>query len=112
MKLPTTISLGLLLALVGTSLPVSADSVSVPARGPIPFEAFDRDADGQVSQQEFDLTRGERMAAKGAAGMPMRGVASAPHFSTLDTDGDGVLNAAELAEGQQAMQAKRQQSRQ
>jgi Ca2+-binding EF-hand superfamily protein len=42
------------------------------------------------------------MAAMAEAGKSMKGAASAPAFSDLDTDGDGVLSEAELVAGQKA----------
>ena len=39
----------------------------------------------------------------------MKGMASAPSFSDLDTDGDGKLSEAELVAGQKAQMAKMHQ---
>jgi len=36
----------------------------VPAHGPVPFAAFDLDGNGQISEEEFNTVRGERMAKK------------------------------------------------
>jgi len=76
-----------------------------PAPGPMTFSSFDRDGDGVVTEQEFATARGERMAARAAQGMPMRGAANAPAFSDIDLNGDGLMTADELnAFRQQRMQ--------
>jgi Ca2+-binding EF-hand superfamily protein len=76
-----------------------------PAPGPMTFSGFDRDGDGVVTEQEFATARGERMAARAAQGMPMRGAANAPAFSDIDLNGDGLMTADELnAFRQQRMQ--------
>lgn len=76
-----------------------------PAPGPMTFSGFDRDGDGVVTEQEFATVRGERMAARAAQGMPMRGAANAPAFSDIDLNGDGLMTADELnAFRQQRMQ--------
>jgi hypothetical protein len=71
-------------------------------KGPPPFSQFDRDGDGQVSEEEFHTTRNEHHAAMAAAGRPMKGMASAPSFSDVDTDGNGALSETELTAAQQA----------
>ena len=76
-------------------------------RGPQPFEAYDEDGDGYVSQAEFEAMREERRAAREQAGMPMRGAATAPDFSDFDSNGDGKLSQQELVAGQQAMRGAR-----
>jgi hypothetical protein len=76
-----------------------------PAPGPMTFSSFDRDGDGVVTEQELATARGERMAARAAQGMPMRGAANAPAFSDIDLNGDGLMTADELnAFRQQRMQ--------
>ncbi|WP_457666795.1 EF-hand domain-containing protein [Thiolapillus sp.] len=82
-------------------LALVVQAAEIPARGPIPFDAYDRDSNGSISEAEFSAVRAERMAAKTAAGMPMRGAASQPSFSVFDADGDGQLSPEELAAGQQ-----------
>ena len=100
-------SVSLFITLVSIFPPVSAQSEAMPARGPIPFTSFDKDANGFISEQEFYEVRGERMAARAAEGRPMRGAASAPSFSDFDTNGDGQLNPDELAAGQKARMESR-----
>lgn len=102
-----TVPLGLMIAVASVITPLSAQSEELPARGPIPFSAFDQDGSGFITQEEFDTVRAQRMADKAAEGRPMRGAASAPSFSEFDKNADGQLNQDELAAGQQAQMEKR-----
>jgi len=83
-------------------LPFAARAEATAKHSPPPFTEFDKDTDGFVSEEEFNSTRAERHAEMAKAGKPMKGMATAPAFSDLDTDGDGRLNEAELTAGQQA----------
>jgi Ca2+-binding EF-hand superfamily protein len=80
---------------------ISVAATEIPDRGPIPFEAFDVDGNGVVSEQEFYSVRAERMAARAAEGRALKNAANAPQFSEIDTNGDGSLSPEELAAGQQ-----------
>lgn len=102
-----TVPLGLIIAVASVISPLSAQSEELPARGPIPFSAFDQDSSGFITQDEFDTVRAQRMAEKAADGRPMRGAASAPSFSEFDKNADGQLSQDELAAGQQAQMEKR-----
>lgn len=77
-----------------------------PAGGPgmqrPTFADFDRNADGRISEQEFDATRSERIAQRASEGRPMRGLAGAPSFAEIDRDGDGSISPAEFAAHQLA----------
>ncbi|WP_456377939.1 EF-hand domain-containing protein [Thiolapillus sp.] len=86
---------------------LTAQAAELPLRGPIPFAAYDLDGNGAISEAEFSAVREKRMAAKAAAGMPMRGAANQPSFAVFDTNADGQLSPAELAAGQQKMQQMR-----
>lgn len=79
----------------------------IPQRGPIPFDIYDIDANGYISQDEFNTRRGERMQSRAAQGYPMRNMASEPKFMQFDMDKDGQLNRDELATGQQQQMQKR-----
>jgi Ca2+-binding EF-hand superfamily protein len=108
MKITTKlIQPGLIVAVAIALLPVSAYSEGFPGRGPIPYFAFDKDNNGFISEQEFNEVRGERRAARAAEGRPMRGAASAPAYSALDTNGDGQLSREELIAGQRAHMKQR-----
>ena len=102
-----TVSLGLMIAVASAISPLSAQSQELPARGPIPFSAFDMDGSGFITQEEFETVRAQRMAEKAAAGRPMPGAADAPSFSDFDKNSDGQLSPDELAAGQQAQMEKR-----
>lgn len=105
--LKNSYSVGLIIAFMSVFSPISAQSEEIPVRGPIPFTDFDKDGNGLISEEEFNAVRGERMATRAAEGRLMRGAASAPSFSELDTNGDGQLTQDELAAGQKAQMEKR-----
>jgi len=88
-------------------VPITAQSEEIPARGPIPFAAYDKDGNNLISEEEFYTVRKQRMAKHAAEGRPMRGAVNAPAFSQFDTNNDGQLTAEELAAGQQAQMQKR-----
>ena len=120
-----SIPLGLIAAFAGAVIPVYVLATGLqtelqtelhkelPARGPIPFNAFDHDANGFISAEEFDVTRNARMAMKASENRPMHGKANMCSFTEIDKDGDGKLTKEELVSGQQAhMQARREMMRQ
>jgi len=101
------ISLGLTVAICCALGAAGAVFAQVPSRGPMTFDAFDQNANGAVTEQEFNAARAERMAARAAQGAPMRGAASAPAFADFDLNGDGQMTADEFAAARQArMQAR------
>lgn len=87
----------------GASL-VSAQTETMPPRGPIPFAAYDQNADGTISEEEFNAVRTARQADNASRGGPMRGAADAPAFDELDSNADGQLSKEELmaAQGERA----------
>ena len=87
---------------------VYAQSTVITARGPIPFNVIDLDANGSISEQEFNMVHQQRMSARAAEGRPMRGMVNHPVYADFDTDGDGQLTPDELAAGQQIQRQKRQ----
>lgn len=80
-------------------------------QGPPGFVDFDADGDGFVSEEEFNMLRSERIAARAAEGRQMKGLASAPAFSDIDSNDDGKLDETEFTAGRdahmKAMQKKR-----
>lgn len=80
---------------MGLAPTVLAQGAAAP--GPTPLAKFDRNADGVVSETEFNQTRAERIAARSGAGAPMRGLQNAPTFSDIDQNSDGKLTADELS---------------
>ena len=99
-------------ALLGGFAIASTDSPSGYAksylqRGPVPFEAFDKNQDGQLSADEFYDLRAARQAYRSKQGFRMRRAANAPSFEAIDTDNDGTISREEHA----AHHAARSQSR-
>jgi len=60
------------------------------------FGDFDKNGDGKISRQEFELTRQERMKKMAEAGRMMRNAGNAPQFNDLDTNHDGYLEKNEF----------------
>ena len=71
-----------------------SDAPPLPLQGPIPFEAFDLDGSGGISESEFDQVHARRAREREAAGLP------APRqrhsFGSVDGDGDGAISREEL----------------
>ncbi len=97
--------------LSGTALFVAAQSPSYLQRGPVPFEAYDRDGSGAITTEEFNAVRNERRAAHAAEGRPMRNAAKALTFEQFDLDADGVLSADEMAAIRQQQMSQRSYGR-
>jgi|GEM_PF-1247098 len=78
-------------------------------RGPIGFEAYDKNKDGVISKEEFNAVHTERIKAKEEAGMPMRNAANVPEFSDFDANKDGRVSKEEFQKAQlERMQENRQ----
>ncbi|MCF6299111.1 MAG: EF-hand domain-containing protein [Thiomicrorhabdus sp.] len=103
MKKATYIGVFLSVALV----PLATYAGGIPDRGPIPFEAYDQDGSGMISQQEFTFIKAERQAKRQAEGRPMRGASNSPSFGTFDSNSDGQISRDELQAGQRAQMEKR-----
>ena len=104
-----SVPIGLLIALVSISSPISAQSDEISARGQTPFTTYDKDGNDLISEEEFNAVRGERMATRAAEGRQLRGIAGAPSFSKFDINGDGQLTRGELVDGQKAQMEKRRE---
>ncbi len=76
-------------------------------RGPLPFEAYDLNGDGQVTAQEHERVRAQRRETRAQQGYPMRNAPNAPRFEHIDRDGDGALNRREMSEWQLQRQQQR-----
>ncbi len=83
----------------------------IPDRGPIPFEAFDGDDNGYVSQDEFNRAHEQRFQNRAAQQRPRRYMNQPPDFSSIDADSDGRLNRNEIQAHQRERQEFRQQQR-
>jgi Ca2+-binding EF-hand superfamily protein len=81
----------------GGSAMAQSDAPSMPLQGPIPFESFDLDGSGAISQQEFDQLRARRAEAREKAGLPSTG--GSRTFSSLDGDADGEITLEEFQAG-------------
>ena len=102
----TVIVLGSL-SIVSTTLTAQ----DMPDRGPIPFGVFDANKDGVITEAEFKNARKARVEQKAKQGLPMRNVANAPSFKSLDTNNDGKVNKLELLEGQNKQMQKNRGNR-
>ncbi len=79
---------------------------SIPARGPLPFSAFDTDNNGFISEQEFNDAHARRMAARGAAAGTRQGMGTSL-FPKWDTNSDKQLSPEELQAGQATSRGQR-----
>ncbi len=80
----------------------------VPPRGPIPFASFDLNEDGNVTLDEYQKIREQRMAQKQQSGMRVNNTPSKQQFEQFDQNRDGKLSHQELLEGQQRQRQNRQ----
>jgi Ca2+-binding EF-hand superfamily protein len=88
-----------LMAVVGAGIAIAeGDRPSPPLQGPISFEAFDLDGSGGISAQEFGEVHARRDQEREKAGLsPFRPGRS---FSSIDADGNGAIDPAELQAAQ------------
>ena len=61
------------------------------------FADFDLDADGYLVEDEFYEARDLRVSERAKQGYQMRGLANAPSFTNIDTDGDNRVSQQEFA---------------
>lgn len=80
----------------------------VPPRGPIPFASFDLNEDGNVTLDEYQKIRDQRMTQKQQNGMRVNNTPSKQQFEQFDQNRDGKLSHQELLEGQQRQRQNRQ----
>ncbi|WP_440873683.1 EF-hand domain-containing protein [Thalassotalea sp. PLHSN55] len=98
------------LALLTWSITTTAENL--PQRGPIPFDVYDKNGDGLISETEFMEIRAERISQKASDKRSMRGATGAPSFSAFDSDNNGSLTKQELEAGQKKQQEKRKNKKQ
>ena len=103
-SLKRRLAIGMLFAMSGLAYGASP----LPARGPLPFTAFDQDGNGSISRQEFEAVHGQRLQAPNPQGSATRRMMNPPDFSSFDTDGNGALSPDELANGQRNRMQQRQ----
>ena len=94
---------------LGTGIQVQATDLTQP--GPLSFSDYDQDNNGVITEQELNTVREQRQAAIRATGRPGFGMANAPSFADLDSNGDGQITPEELRAGQLAQRAKRGRGR-
>ncbi|WP_295453191.1 EF-hand domain-containing protein [uncultured Thiodictyon sp.] len=71
-------------------------ALAAPVGSPLPFAAYDKDANGVVTQQEFTAVQAQQRAVRDAAGAPLGGAANAPSFAVLDLNSDGQVTLEEF----------------
>ena len=100
-------SVGLFMVFTGIFSAVAVQANEIASRGPISFEAYDKDGNNFISEEEFNIVREDRMSIRAAEGRPMRGASGAPMFSEFDVNADGQLTRDEFVAGQSAQMEKR-----
>lgn len=87
-------NISLLLLSISTFFMFSAQAENAPLRGPIPFDAFDKDKNKMISPQEFVDMHNLRNKQRTDAGM--RTNPNSRSFTFFDTNGDSQISADEL----------------
>lgn len=75
--------------------------------GPIPFESYDKDGNGFISQKEYNERKTERMTQRAQENRQMKNAVNSPDFSYFDINGDGKISKNELTIRQQERMQKR-----
>ena len=92
---PGLLGVAAMLVVMGGGMAVAGeDAAELPLRGPIPFEAFDLDGSGAISEREFDQVHARRDEAREQAGLPSTRRHHA--FGDVDADGNGQITSEEL----------------
>lgn len=91
----------------GISILALVQAAEIPSRGPMPFEIFDANGDGVITQEEFMQAHAQRQTLREEQGRPTPGQPAPQMFHDFDSDGDGVLSRSELTAGQMANQQGR-----
>lgn len=69
---------------------------TLPNKGPLPFEAYDKDNNNVITAKEFDAIKQQRMTQKAKDGRVMRNAGNSAVFSDIDTNNDGIITKEEL----------------
>jgi hypothetical protein len=67
---------------------------------PPSFSDIDKDSDGKITQAEMDSAKADRMAERSADGKLLQNASNTPDLATIDTNGDGSIDATEFASHQ------------
>ena len=79
-----------------TAICSAQPTLAAPVGSPLPFSAYDKDANGVVTEQEFNAVQAQQRAARDAAGAPLGGAANTPSFAVLDLNRDGQVTLEEF----------------
>ncbi len=93
------------------SITLFGSLLSAAGMYPTPFEDFDLDKNGYISQKEFDSSKQTRMTQNANDGRMLRNVNNSLVFTNIDTNKDGKVTAQELYMGQQMQMQKNRQNR-
>lgn len=77
--------------LVGTMTLFAASN-----NGPMSFSSYDTNNDGNISFEEFNTVKANKMAQKADEGRLMKNAANSPQFDDIDANKDGVISKEEL----------------
>lgn len=75
--------------------------------GPIPFESYDKDGDGFITEKEYNVRKNERMTQRIEENRQLQNSTNSPKFSYFDINGDGKINKNEFTIRQQERIQKR-----
>ena len=78
---------------------------------PQTFTTIDKDGDGKITESELDSARADREAQQRSDGKLLRNAGERPTLATLDTNGDGTVDATEFSAHQTAQMANRNTQR-
>ncbi len=87
--------------LSGAALVAYAQNANSVPRGPVPFDVYDQNGDGVISQDEFAKQQQQRMSQRQSgvrSQMPMGQGRNMPAFADFDLNGDGTMTEDEFVE--------------
>jgi Ca2+-binding EF-hand superfamily protein len=86
-----------LLLLASVFAATGVQAADIPMRGPIPFEAFDKDGNKMISPQEFVAAHNMRIKMRADVNRPSGRMVRS--FTYFDANGDNLISADELNAG-------------